>query len=273
MKKSIFYTVSLELKNGALDLESFWSYKEASQYANSTLAMIDTILEDKGIKKENLMFVSIFQDEWGTEKSKRITKLAVNKYEDDESYYNFKIALNSPYKWGPGYGEASDDEIRSNENALDALERFLEFRKVEKVDFRDVYNPMDQMEEIFIHPMELTGVAKISTLRKIVEFINNSNFKYTKIDYSFSNNSEGFKLFGAKMTYTYEEIFERLKTITDDEIKILKARHGSLAMNQDLKCIGLNFKSTTFANTRINRTVENQKDFVIAYLNERIAKL
>lgn len=185
-----------------------------------------------------------------------------------KKYYEFLISLNTPYKWGEGYGNATDDEIESNQDAFDKMFYFLkglepaftiDFEKEERtankwyVDFTP--------EEIYAHPMELSGVLELSKLEKLIDFIKESDFENTRLI--------SFRIVKKVKGYTFREILDVINNESELMLPNLIKEYGyQLPMNYDFKEFELEFKTYPFVNNAFNRKQKKQKEFFLDYLNE-----
>lgn len=183
-----------------------------------------------------------------------------------EKYNYYIINLNTPYKWGAGYSDASEEEITSNEFALKEIMRLIGFELYDNPEkscwgCNIYYSPENLWEEIYLHPMEITGTLKNETVTKIVKFLTENEYPFTKLD--------AVKAYDEERKYTFEEVIERYNSI-DEEIfkKMYKKNYGVLAMNDNLEELGFKFKRYTFCKL-IDSDTKLQKDFLIRSINEK----
>ncbi len=178
-------------------------------------------------------------------------------------YYEFRIWLLSPYKWGDGYGKATQEEIESNEKALKEIIKMLGWSIKEKEhswDCNVVYNKEDDMEEIYMHPMELSGVATKETIEKIESFIKEKDFPYTKVSET--------KMFDKIKKWDIETLLKLLMS----KVEEVRRRHPyGVAMNYNFEdVIGeYKVKNTRFAHTSTNRELDDLMYTMQNVINKR----
>lgn len=188
---------------------------------------------------------------------------------ENQKFYRTAIFLDSPYKWGPGYSEASREEIESNNNALIEIMKEIGFKKYEPIFERDhgscpsYYNEENKFEEIYLHPMEISGTMTIETRNRILQILNDKNYSHTKFDRITVGEEE--------IPYTFEQVLEILNNnVTGEKLEqLFKKTHGYMAMNEDISMFGFNFKEYCFVKM-IDRNVEIQKEFARNFIQEKL---
>lgn len=188
-----------------------------------------------------------------------------------EKYYETKITLDTPYKWGIGYEKATQEEIESNEQAIKQTLLSIGFKiepKESDYSCDSYYNPNNRMEEIFAHPMELSGVMTQETRDMIVEHLKRADYPYTKIW-----NGKVEVLTDDKEVFDYEniDIVNVLSKLTDNDIRSLGEAH-IYNIDKCLSFLGLKMKRYCFV-PYIDKKVKTQKSFIETYIRERLAKL
>lgn len=187
--------------------------------------------------------------------------------ENQKTYY-YQISLDTPYKWGEGYANATEEAILSNELALKSIpeiigfELYKDFFKKGSGECDSYYNPDNNWEEIYLHPMEITGTLTAETVKKIIDYLTEKNFPYTKL--------ERVKCFNEERKYTFTEVMSLYNNITDEMFyKLYRNTNGGfIAMNYNFEELGFKFKKYTFCNI-IDKDTKLQKDFLIKLLNEK----
>lgn len=187
-----------------------------------------------------------------------------------KTYMNVHISLDSPYKWGSGYSEATDDEIKSNEAYLYSLMEYIGFicgEQPSKFSSPVFYNEENKFEEIYLHPMELAGTMSLKTKEKIVKYFNENPSSVTKINRIIERNVE--------RPYTFIEVVNQLTFLSglsnDSEIwtKILNKYPCGAPMNCNYGLLQFDFKEIHFI-PMIDNLLTAQKTFVYRWLNEQI---
>ena len=184
-----------------------------------------------------------------------------------QKYYHFNINLNSPYKWGGGYEGVDSLTISLHEKTLAEAMNYIGFEKYEEKQCYgscpSYYNKVNKFEEIYLHPMQISGTMTEETVSKIIEYFENKNTIYPNT--IINNIHRGTE----EKQYTYQEVIEFYNSLNEkDLINLYKKHYGRLAMNYNFKELGMNFKEYCFVKL-INNDIKLQKDFLINTINER----
>ena len=206
-----------------------------------------------------------------------VFKLAVEEPQvkcEKGKYYEFKIFLETPYKWGGGYDGATKEEIQSNEKAFNQCFLFLQGKnanwKIQKGGnfesdtwFNNDPECMNGIEEIYAHPMELSGVLEYSTLLELAEFVRNSNFENTKL--------QNVRIFDEVKKYTYKEVVVQFLTKLDNALPKIVEKYGNyVPLNYSFEEFDFKFKEYPFAKCLFNKVQTEQKNFILNLLQETI---
>lgn len=208
----------------------------------------------------------------GKKEIDRLTSIALEKVKGsyyEGKYFYFHIFLDTPYKWGPGYGEATGEEIYANrmnfkkifESLSNNGDVWLILEEKNSGSAPIWYNRDDQMEEIYAHPMELSGTLKIEKIFTLVNFIIQSDFDVTKF--------RDFKIYKEVKKYSDTEIYEIFEQKLPEVVKKLKPK-GYVPCNYNFEDFGFLFKEGLFAETYYNKKLYAIKSFLTSVLNSKL---
>lgn len=189
------------------------------------------------------------------------------------TFYHFQILLDTPYKWGDGYGSASSNDISENNKAFEEIFNFLNQEKTWKIveaqhsfECPSWYNTENEIEEIYSHPMELSGTLEYDKIIALAEFIENSNFKRTKL--------EDLRFHEVVESYSYKEAYDIFTNNLEKALVELKKEHSyGVPSNYKFKEFGLNFKPYGFVKNYFNKTQDEIKKFFISVINEKLSAM
>jgi hypothetical protein len=187
---------------------------------------------------------------------------------DKNNFYHFQIRLDTPYKWGDGYGNATQLEIKILKENYEAIFNFLKTKAnwnivKPKSDFESPswINLDNNLEEIYAHPMELTGTLKYSTILELCEFIISSKFAQVKFD--------DLRIHRLVKDYSYKEALEIFnKNLLTGLEKIRRTHPYGLASNALLDEFGIYLKQHGFVSCPLNHKTEEIRTFLIAVVND-----
>ena len=185
----------------------------------------------------------------------------------EQKYYHYHIDLNSPYKWGEGYNGVDSLTISLNEQTLREAMNYIGFElydaKDSYISCPSYYNKENKFEEIYLHPMEISGTMTEDTANKIVEYFKTQNTIYP------NTTIHSIHKCWEEKQYTYQEVINFYNSINEDVfIKLYKKHYGCLAMNHNFRDLGMNFKEYCFVKI-IDHNIDLQKDFLINTINEK----
>lgn len=184
-----------------------------------------------------------------------------------KKYVRFKIWLETPYKWGSGYGNATSREVALNKEALRDITEKIGFVKDDLNDSDLVYyNKLDGFEELYMHPMEISGVIAEDKYDELVRIIKEGNYEVTKY--------VSDKVIREAKMYTFEEIAKFAATLDYKTIKQVLPQYAKWGVpcNYEFREFGFYFKEYTFAHTQQNAKTNEQKNFLVSLVNEIIQK-
>ena len=148
----------------------------------------------------------------------------------EKKYVRFYIYLKTPYGWGTGYNEEQARQFRRHIGEIAEHTGFYIQSGSGYGECEKLFNPNDIMEEIYCHPMELSGTLAIENVEKFEEAC--KLLLKEPYGYNFT------RTFGEVKPYCCEE--EVIADLVKNEEDILKERKGKspwVAMNEKTKFV------------------------------------
>lgn len=190
-----------------------------------------------------------------------------------QKFYNIRIDLDSPYKWGDGWKEVDEKTQRKAKHQL--LEAIVECDCFQRYESDDIfaapiyYNVENKFEELYVHPTCISGCLTKKHLDIIVEYLKmleDTNLGINKIiDVTIEDEAR---------TYTFDEVMNVLNNISSETLLKIKNEYGiHLPENFDFTLIDLHYKEFNFAKCISDDKTNKQKAFVLEYLREKVTKI
>lgn len=184
----------------------------------------------------------------------------------EKECYEFRVLLETPYKWGEGYSKASAEDVEQNLKDINSLKDFLKgnFKVQEKEHFGGCpswWNSLDDVEEIYVHPMELSGVLRGENIIRLQKALRESNFPVTKF--------LEIRVFGTVKSYQPEELIHEFEEKLPEVLPIVYKKYGDcVPLNFDFrKYFGFKFKQFTFVkDSHFNKVQDNQERLMLRWL-------
>jgi len=199
----------------------------------------------------------------GKMKEIEIEGLTISSFENDlklYNYYNFEIRFSTPFRY---YTREEMDTFMAN---FDSIFNFLslagdewEIVQEDKSSHSGPvwYNSCDVLEEIYVHPAELSGSLRLSHLICLINYIKEKDFETTKI-YSVD-------VYNKVEYHTFKEMYELFnknlsKILADEERKAEIEKYYKIA-GYNLEDFELDLKMCRFASTSYNKEIDETINF------------